>query len=105
MPVISFTPEEKEEAMLPAFTAAGEVAIGIENADDCEGIRCGERLESAFSAEQYAQWIEFHAERPPVAPHSHMVVRGADPKTRANIFAIFKETPYGGIRPPRPRRP
>jgi hypothetical protein len=93
MPIIHhFNAERVREAVLPPLTDkyAGEVAIGHEDADECEGVRCGERLEAALSSEEYARYLDSHAERPPLAPHSHMIVRGREPQTRSLIFAVFK---------------
>ena len=93
MSVIRFTKEDVRRSMLPPLTAGytGMVAISCEEARECEGIKCGERLEAVFSAEDLARWHESHAERPPLRPHWHLTVRGIDPETRELIFAIFME--------------
>jgi hypothetical protein len=90
MPIIHFTAEQVREAMLPPFTGAGEVTIGEDGADDCEGVACGERPQLVLPSDEYARWLDCHAEQPPVRPHSHMVVRGRMPLTRRVMFAVFK---------------
>ena len=93
MALIDFTAEDARQAELlsigPGY--AGQTVIRIEeNVSDCEGIACAERLESAFSPEDLALWLETHAERPPMAQHPHLVVRGSGPQARESIFAIFR---------------
>jgi hypothetical protein len=93
MALIHFTAADARQSLLPSIGPghAGQTVIRIdENVSDCEGIACGERLESMFSNEDLALWLETHAERPPVSRHSHLVVRGSDPETRASIFAVFR---------------
>jgi len=79
--------------MLPSLTTdyTGVVAISCEEARECEGIKCGERLEAAFSAEDLGRWHDCHAERPPLRHHWHLTVRGLDPETREIISAVFME--------------
>jgi hypothetical protein len=69
---------------------AGDASVRIEDASDCEGIGCGERLESALPTEDYELWLETHPERPPVGDHSHLVVHGDNPETSEMILAVFK---------------
>ena len=76
--------------MTGANDLTGEVNIRIAKADDCAGIKCGERLESALSLDDYARWLDSHDGRPPMAPHSHLIANGKTPDTRETIFAIPK---------------
>jgi len=92
MALIHFTPEDYAWVNLPPLTPnhQGPIAIRIEEAADCEGIACGERLEAALSPEDLERWHETHANRGPVQPHSHMIATGLDPQTRSSIIAIRK---------------
>jgi|GEM_PF-5125107 hypothetical protein len=93
MAIIHFTAEQIREALLPSITPeyTGAPNIRIVDAAECEGIACGKRLESALPSEDYARWLDSHAERPPVRPHSHLIVRGVEPETNESIFAIFRD--------------
>jgi len=92
MPIISFTEDDRAEAMLPLLTDEhpGDVTIRIEDADECEGITCGKGLESALSRDDYARYLDCHAAAPPMALHSHIVVRGRAPATRSVTAAVLK---------------
>jgi hypothetical protein len=96
MPILHFTAEDKRQALLSSLTAGhlGMVTIRLEDADDCEGLECGERLEAALSTEDLALWHETHAERPPVAAHSHLIASGKNPETLESVYAIFKHQPH-----------
>ena len=91
MAMIHFTEEDKRLGSLGEFGLAhpGEIIVHIEDAEACEGLKCAERLEAALTTEQYATWLEFHSERPPVGKHSHLVARGLRPDTRPSITAVF----------------
>jgi hypothetical protein len=58
----------------------------IEDADDCEGLVCAARLEMALSKEEQTRWLEFHAERPPLGKHSHLVAQGRSPETVPEVL-------------------
>jgi len=93
MAIIHFTAEVARQAGLSPKGpehARQMLARIEENVSDCEGIACGERLEAAFSSDDLALWLETHIERPPVARHSHLVIRGMEPETREFIFAICR---------------
>jgi hypothetical protein len=92
MPIIRLTKEEKRLAGLTPMPLnyTGDVSMRIEDASDCEGIGCGERMESVLSAGEYQLWLETHPARPPVAAHSHLIVHGDNPKTLEATMAIFK---------------
>jgi hypothetical protein len=60
----------------------------LEEAGDCEGLVCGGRLETALPKEDHTNWLEFHAERPPLGKHSHLVVQGLNPKTVPEVLHI-----------------
>lgn len=92
MAIIRFTAEQVRQALLPSIMQkyTGAPNIRIVDAADCEGIACGERMESLLPSEEYERWLDCHAERPPVRPHSHLIVRGIEPETSESIFAIFR---------------
>lgn len=95
MPIVTFTGDQKREVMLPPLdnTYAGEICVHAENADNCDGVRCGARMESALSAEDYADYLECHPEQPPISPHVHFVWRGKNPVTRSLVCAVAKFAP------------
>ena len=92
MAILHFTGEDVRQLLLPQLTEdyPGQVSVGWEAADDCEGIACGERIEAGFSPEKLALWHEWNADRGPMPRHSHMSVRGVDRETRPSIFAVLK---------------
>ena len=92
MAIVHITAEDRRLAALPLLTPeyGGEVGVSYQENVDCEGIACGERMEAAFSAEELARWHEWNADRGPMPPHSHMIVRGLNPETQPCILAVLK---------------
>jgi hypothetical protein len=88
MAIIRLTEKDKLPEMPSEYK--GDANVRIEDANECEGLRCGERLEAALPPEDLQIWLETHAERPPVASHSHLIVSGLNPKTHEKSFAIFR---------------
>jgi hypothetical protein len=74
-------------------SASQDILIGEEKADDCEGVRCGERSELMLPAEEYRAYVSTHGERPPIGRHSHMVVSGNRPLARSQYAAVYKTGP------------
>jgi hypothetical protein len=95
MAIIQFTEEDKRRCFLTGLgsTHPGEIVVRIENAEDCEGLACAERLEMALPEEEYSHWLEFHSEREPLGKHSHLVARGRDPETLPTVMAVFRKPP------------
>jgi hypothetical protein len=93
MAVIRFTARDALQATLPQITPdhSGEVNLHIEPAHDCDGVRCGGRLESALSAEHYSRWLDCHEWRPPMPRHSHLIVSGKRPDAHESIFSILTD--------------
>lgn len=87
MAIIRFTAKDALPQITPDHS--GEVKLRIEPADDCDGVRCGKRLELAFSAEDYARWLDCHERRPPMPRHSHLIVSGKTPDTRESTFSVL----------------
>jgi hypothetical protein len=83
MPIIRFTENDKQLLSLAKLGPAhpGEIVVHIEEAEDCEGLACGERLEMALPPEEYAKWVDSHAEKPALEKHFHLVVQGQSPLT------------------------
>jgi hypothetical protein len=94
MALIHFTEEDISEFLRDPVgrdpAASEESWIGSEEASDCEGVRCGERLELVLPPEEYAAYIGIHGERRALGPHSHMVLYGARPATRRRYYAVPK---------------
>jgi len=92
MALIKFSEQDRRRASLRGSDLAHsvELLVRIEDAMDCEGVRCGERLEMALSGDDYETWLEFHSERLALKKHSHLVVSGR-PETQAEVSAIFSE--------------
>ena len=90
MAILCITAKSRRLACLPGLEPShpGEVFVGPEKAEDCEGLACGERPEMALSAKEYAKWAEYHAERPPLKSHSHLVAYGLDPETRRSVTLV-----------------
>jgi hypothetical protein len=93
MAIIQYTPEERRQIMLSPLDAdhRGSIEIGSRDAVDCEGVECGARLEAALSAEDLECFHDTHPVRSPMPGHSHMVVRGVNPETPIQVFAVLKE--------------
>jgi hypothetical protein len=94
MALIHFTEEDISEFLRDPVgrdpAASEESWIGSEEASDCEGVRCGERLELVLPPEEYAAYIGIHGERGPLGPHSHMVLYGERPARRRRYYAVIK---------------
>lgn len=92
MPTITFTEWDKAQAAMGDAdpTQPATPLFRIESADDCEGIRCGERPELALPADDYDRYVREHGERPPVGPHSHLVGSWDHPPARASYVAVLK---------------
>ena len=94
MALIHFTEEDEREFLRdPAGrdpVDSEEWWIGWEDSGDCEGVRCGERLEFMLPPEEYAASVRIHGERGPLGPHSHMILYGERPATRRRYYAVLK---------------
>ena len=83
--------DRKQVAMGDADpSASADVLIGQEEADDCEGVTCGERPELMLPPDEYRAYVSTHGQKTPIGPHSHMVVSGDRPPTRSQYVAVYK---------------
>jgi len=82
MPTIQFT-----ERDLRSPFDSDLVMIRTEEATECEGEECGERV---FLSEEDERRYGCR-NPPPLPPHSHLVISGDNPPARTERYAILRE--------------
>jgi hypothetical protein len=85
MPVISFT----EDDLLQASGKWIPDLVAHENADSCDGGRCGLLPELSLPPDAYAEYVERNGERQ-VPLHSHLVLSRKVPNARRYAYPIPK---------------